>query len=528
MVPCSRRRPKRPLSFFSFLDEIRILCAGCFGKMGAFKRPLYIRPPPPAHLLGNPNLKLNVMMGDFALYGSVREDQENSTTRYPHSHIKSLAWKLANQQHVEDDDDDDVDHDDDHDSLASRNGVVELPLLWQYLHASPHPHSLDGSIWCNLPHDLMEKIAAFLHVPDAVRLRVVSKQWNSFPFSRQFLRTFEESHICGSSTLMFQCDCSKNKLQTPWLAVYDTVDNRWYSMNLSFLPAPPLVPFMNYTVVAASGGLLCLWPEPQKAWKSAGFIVCNPVTRSWKELPCRSQDNRLPDHVAMYVDTNRCSYKILVVTESVVGSHVRVTTELYNSECCKWKLMGTEPSLGGRFKSTVVSAGKVFFVCAEQQWFKIMVFDMEEQRWRSSISIPTEEFGAPEVLDCNGRLLLVGRVGKQSCKEEVVIWELESSVNNIDSVREVDRMPQDIAREFLGCLVFGHYYCISRGDQIFFIASFKAPMLTYDVLKRAWSWWAWPFYEKYADRFPVFGFVKAPPMFPPFGFAFDLRFGVLA
>eukprot|EP00250_Pteridium_aquilinum_P009407 c18648_g1_i1 orf=417-1904(-) len=114
MVPCSRRRPKRPLSFFSFLDEIRILCAGCFGKMGAFKRPLYIRPPPPAHLLGNPNLKLNVMMGDFALYGSVREDQENSTTRYPHSHIKSLAWKLANQQHVEDDDDDDVDqHGDD-------------------------------------------------------------------------------------------------------------------------------------------------------------------------------------------------------------------------------------------------------------------------------------------------------------------------------------------------------------------------------------------------------------------------------
>lgn len=434
--------------------------------------------------------------------------------------------------------DDDYALDDDHDSVTARHGVVELPLLWQHPslhHHAPHPNSLDGSIWSHLPHDLMEKIAAFLHVPDAVRLCVVSKQWNSFPCSPHFLKTFGESHICGSSTLMFQCDSSKNKLQAPWLALYDTVDNRWYSMNLSFLPAPPLVPFMNYTVVAASGGLLCLWPEPQKTWISVGFIVCNPVTRSWKELPCRSQDNRLPDLVAMYVDSSRSCYKILVVTaESVAGSHVALTTEFYDSESCKWEVMGTEPSFGGKFKSMVVSAGKIFFVCAEQQSFKIKVFDMEEQRWRSSISIPTffyetqEEFGAPELLDCNGRLLLVGRVGKHFCKEEVVIWELESSVNNIDSWREVDRMPQDIAREFLGCLVFGHYYCISRGDQIFFIASFKAPMLTYDVLKRAWSWWAWPFYEKYADKFPVFGFVKAPPTFPPFGFSFNLHFGVLA
>lgn len=432
--------------------------------------------------------------------------------------------------------DDDASHDDS-DSVSAGYGVVELPLLWQ--HASLQQEDqrslcLDGSIWQRLPLDLIEKIVAYLHVPDAVRLCVVSKLWNSFPCSPSFLKTFAESHIGRSSTFMFQCDSLKHKLQTPWLAMYDTVDNRWYSLSLSFLPAPPLVPFMNYTVVAANGGLLCLWPEPQKTWKSVGFIVCNPVTRSWKELPCRSQDNRLPDFVAMHVDASRGSYKILVVTESVAGSLLAVTTELYDSESCKWKLMGMEPSSGGKIKSTVVSAGKVYFVCAQQQWFKIKVFDMEEQKWKSSISIPTffyetqEEFGAPEVLDCNGRLLLVGRVGKHSSKEEVVIWELESSVNNIDSWREVDRMPQDISREFLGCLVFGHYYCISRGDQIFFIASFKAPMLTYDTLKRAWSWWAWPFYEKYADRFPIFGFVKALPAFPPFGFAFDLQFGVLA
>ncbi|MCO5554049.1 hypothetical protein L7F22_007575 [Adiantum nelumboides] len=425
----------------------------------------------------------------------------------------------------------------DPDSVSAGYGVVELPLLWQHpsLQQGDHPPLfLDGSIWRNLPRDLLEKIAAFLHVPDAVRLCVVSKLWNSFPYSPPFRKTFTESHIGGSSTLMFQCDSLKHKLQTPWLAMYDTVDNRWYSMSLSFLPDPPLVPFMNYTVVAASGGLLCMWPEPQKTWKSVGFIVCNPVTRSWKELPCRSQDNRLPDFVAMHVHMSRGSYKILVVTESVPGSHLAVTTELYDSESCKWKLLGTEPVSGGKFKSMVVSAGKVYFVCAQQQWFKIKVFDMEEQRWGSFISAPTffyetqEEFGAPEVLDCNGRLLLVGRVGKYSSKEEVIIWELESSVNSIDSWREVDRMPQDISREFLGCLVFGHYYCISRGDQIFFIASFKAPMLTYNTLKRAWSWWAWPFYEKYADRFPIFGFVKALPAFPPFGFAFDLHFGVLA
>lgn len=427
-------------------------------------------------------------------------------------------------------------YDDDHDFVGARNGIIELPLLWQHQSSQHqhrlHPNSLDGFIWSHLPYDLMENIAAFLHVPDAVRLCIVSKQWNSFPYSPHFLRTFHEANICGSSALMFQCMSSK-KLRIPWLALYDTVDNRWYSMDLSFLPAPPVVPFMNYSVVAASGGLLCLWPEPQKTWKSVGFIICNPVTRSWKELPCRSQDYHLPDFVAMYVDSSRSSYKILVLTESMAGSQLGLTTELYDSESCKWKLTGTELWFGGQFKSMAVGAGKVFFVCAERQRFKIKVFDMEEQRWRSSISTPTffyntqEDLGDPELLDCNGRLLLVGRVGKHFCKEEVVIWELESSVNKIGSWREVDRMPQDISREFLGCLVFGHYHCISRGDQIFFIASFKAPMLTYDVLKRAWSWWAWPFYEKYANRFPKFGFVKAPPTFPPFGFAFDLHFGVI-
>ncbi|KAH7293128.1 hypothetical protein KP509_28G013100 [Ceratopteris richardii] len=419
--------------------------------------------------------------------------------------------------------------------MGAGYSAVELPLFWRHSDLqqddAPSNLSLDDFIWSKLPIDLVEKIAAFLHVPDVVRLSVVSKQWNAFPCSPSFLKAFTESHKCESSALMFQFGVSVNKPQTPWLAMYDIVDNRWYSMNLNFLPLSPMAPFMNFTVVAASGGLLCLWPESQRTY--VGLILCNPVTRSWKELPCRSHDNRLPDFVAMHVDLNRGSYKILVITETVVDAHVVVISELYDSASCKWKLVSTQQSFEWKVTSMVVSAGKVYFVCAKEQWFKIAVFDMEEQQWRSSISLPTffyemqEKFGAPEILDCNGRLILVGRVGKHPSTEEVMIWELESSVNNIGSWREVDRMPQDISREFLGCQVFGYYYCIGRGDQIFFIASFKAPMLSFDTVKKAWSWWAWPFYEKYADKFPVFGFVKPVPAFPPFGFSFDLRFHLL-
>jgi hypothetical protein len=395
---------------------------------------------------------------------------------------------------------------------------------------------LDRCIWHRLPHELLERILAFLHIPDIVRLRSVSKLWNSLASSPNFLATFEESYAARSSAFMFQCAAApKQKLQTtPWLAHYDLAENRWYSIALSFIPAHPAVPTISYTVVSASGGLLCLWPEPRKTWKSVGFIVCNPVTRNWRELPCRSQDNRMPDLVSMYVDEARTFYKVLVVTESSSGgAQTVVTTEVYDSRSSKWTLTSTEPSSRGKFKSNAVIGAKVYLVYTEtHQWFKIKVYDMEQQEWMECIPMPmlfhemAEDFGTPEVLSCGSRLLLVGRVGKHSHKEEVVIWELlDSSVAGFaDSWREVDRMPQDIAREFLGCLVFGHYYCISRGDQIFFIASFKAPMLIYDMLARAWTWWAWPFYEKYASRFPIFGFVKQPLTCPPFGFAFSFHF----
>lgn len=422
--------------------------------------------------------------------------------------------------------------------LASDGNVLvdkekELPLLWRS-QEQKRGQTMDCTVWRNLPHDVIERVMAFLHVPDAIRICMVSKHWRSIIRSPNFLQVCAECPNGGSYVLIFQCQRGKSKQQATWLAAYDPMASRWYSITLNFLPSPPAVPFVNYTVVSASGGLLCLWPEPRKTWKSVGFVVCNPVTRRWKELPCRSQDSRMPDLVAMSVDNSHHSYKVLVLTETISGSKPVVATELYDSRSGKWKLTGVETSSGGKFKCTVASRGTVYCVYEETpQWHKIRVYDMEEQRWTSSLSLPTffyetqENIETPQVLDCSGSLLLVGRVGKHSCREEVVIWELEPSVSGIDSWKEVERMPHDIAREFLGCLVFGHYYCISRGHLIFFIASFRAPMLVCNLLERTWSWWTWPFYEKYSSRFPIFGFVKVPLPFPPFGFAFDLRFDVL-
>lgn len=435
--------------------------------------------------------------------------------------------------------DDDADEDDDdEDEQADRDDEVvddafvstgkELPLLWKS-QEQVRAVRMDCSIWKNLPQDVIERVIAFLHVPDAIRTSVVSKEWNSITRSPNFRKICAECGNTRSHVFIFQCE-----LQSTWLAAYDSVASRWYSITLNFLPSHPTAPFKKYTVVSASGGLLCLWPEPRSTWKSVGLVVCNPVTRHWKELPCRSHDCRMPDLVVISVDNTHWFYKVLVITETSSRSKTVVATEVYDSRSSKWKVTAVETSSGGKFKSTVLSAGKVFCIYEEStQWHKIRVYDMEEQRWASSLSLPTcfyenqEVFETPELLDCSGNLLLVGRLGKHSCREEVVIWILTPSVSGIDSWTEVERMPRDIAREFLGCLVFGHYYCISCGDRVFFIASFKAPMLVYNLVEKTWSWWAWPFYEKYASRFPIFGFVKVPLSFPPFGFALDLRFDVL-
>ena len=132
----------------------------------------------------------------------------------------------------------------DDDTSAARH-AIELPLLsgsdqhhchqdHDHPHHHHHPHHahliMDGCIWPGLPHELIERVVAFLHVPDIIRLCSVSKLWNSITSSPNFLTTFEETYVGRYSALMFQCNSTlKQKLQTPWLALYDTVDNKWYS-----------------------------------------------------------------------------------------------------------------------------------------------------------------------------------------------------------------------------------------------------------------------------------------------------------
>eukprot|EP00249_Psilotum_nudum_P025055 c29361_g2_i1 orf=434-1912(-) len=406
--------------------------------------------------------------------------------------------------------------------------LEELPLFWKD-EEEPQQNCMDSALWSNLPHDAIERIVAFMHVPDALRTSVVSKQWRSIMSSPTFLSLCAESSSSGSFCLVFQCGHGKKPQRSAWLAAYDPMCVRWYSMTLDFLFNAP---FNHCTVVSASGGLLCLWPEPRRP--SVGLVVCNPVTRRSRELPCRCQNTRMPDLVAMYVDNAAQSYKVLVLSETVSDSMASVVTELYDSTSGTWKITSVQTNLGGRFKCTVACQGMVFCLFEETLTsYKLKIYDMEKQDWRAAIPLPTyfyetqEVIETPDVLECGGRLILVGRVGKYACREEVVIWELESCPINLAKWAEMDRMPQDINKEFLGCLVFGHYYCIARGELIFFVASFKAPLLVYNLTKRSWHWWAWPFYEKYSSRFPIFGFVKPPPLFPPFGFGLDLRFDAL-
>ena len=68
------------------------------------------------------------------------------------------------------------------------------------------------------------------------------------------------------------------------------------------------LPSVAYPVCAA-GGLICfLSPNFDTGYTS--LLVCNPVTRKWKELPAMLNYNRVPFLVSMVVDKEKLGYKV--------------------------------------------------------------------------------------------------------------------------------------------------------------------------------------------------------------------------
>ncbi|KAF5188969.1 F-box only protein [Thalictrum thalictroides] len=325
---------------------------------------------------------------------------------------------------------------------------------------------MEQKIWKELPEDLFEAVIARLPTATLFRFRSVCQKWNSLLVSHSFSQHCAEIPQCYPwfYTITHE-DVSSG-------TVYDPSLKKWYHPSIASLPTKAII-----LPVASAGGLVCFLDIGHR-----NFHVCNPLTKSFRELPTRSV--RVWSRVAVGMTLNGNSttegYKILWL--GCDGEY-----EVFDSMKDTWSRLGSMPSniklpLSLNFRSQAVSIDStLYFMRAEPDG--IVSYDMVNGVWKQFAIPAPPHLTDHSLAECGGQIMLVGLLTKNAATC-VCIWELQKMTL---LWKEVDRMPNIWCLEFYG----KHVRMTCLGNKGLLMLSLRSKqmnrLVTYDVSSREWQ-----------------------------------------
>eukprot|EP01018_Ginkgo_biloba_P011137 Gb_18163 [translate_table: standard] len=155
---------------------------------------------------------------------------------------------------------------------------------------------MESSIWSNLPNTLIECVLAFLPLKTLIRLRAACKACNILPLNPVFI---EQRALLADPEPGFISANSDSKLKHE--IEYKDAFGQSLRLSIDFLPCRRPV-----LVHATAGGLVLVSTMPGSHERTTHpyyrlfrrvFYVCNPITRSSKEL------GSIPDHMRLITGT---------------------------------------------------------------------------------------------------------------------------------------------------------------------------------------------------------------------------------
>ncbi|XP_072991526.1 F-box only protein 6-like isoform X3 [Typha latifolia] len=325
---------------------------------------------------------------------------------------------------------------------------------------------MDENIWKEFPEDLFEAVIARLPVATFFRFRSVCQKWNSLLNSTSFSQ-----------------HCAEVPCQYPWIytithestnggAIYDPSVKKWHNISIPVLPAKVII-----FPVTSAGGLVCFLDIGHR-----NFYICNPLTRSFKELPPRSVRvwSRVAVGMVLNGTASTSGYKILWL--GCNGDH-----EIYDSLQNSWSRPGVIPSsikhpLSLNFRSQTVSIGStLYFMRAEPDG--ILSYDVKTGAWKQFIIPSPLHLTDHTLAEFGGQVMLVGLLSKNAATC-VCIWELQKMTL---LWKEVDRMPNIWCLEFYG----KHVKMTCLGNQGLLMLSLRSRrmnrLVTYNMLNKEWQ-----------------------------------------
>lgn len=258
--------------------------------------------------------------------------------------------------------------------------------------------SMDPALWSFFPADLVDRVLAWLPLPSFFKFRAVCRTWNNMIHSRNFIEM-----------------CGRNPPRDSWILIfadrgyrvvsaYIPKENKWHNIPLSFLP-------FDISDVTVAGGLLVF--RLHEANGASSVCVCNPVTSSWRKLPPMLGGWR-DGLLGLVVDKQSREYKIIVRSDlSPVYNHGSVLrTEIYDSTTNLWiRTSGLEDGITTGY---AYCNGVLYFMTWETRSgvYGVFAYNVGQGAW-SKVHVPIPDFmTCPHVVECQGRILMVGGFGR--------------------------------------------------------------------------------------------------------------------
>lgn len=200
-------------------------------------------------------------------------------------------------------------------------------------------------------------------------------------------------------------------------------------------------------------------------------------------LLCPSDISQSEHSVGIVLNRMRSNVEVSDTSRSGSSEHYGFTIEVYDSKIGRWERAGLLPKEVDSISRTSYCNGSLY--CLAFNLVQIFKFNIVERSW-TSIEMPRPFFFiVPDLVELNGRLLLVGGVREVSLKHCIITWELDQSKFDW---KEVVRMPDELCKEFHRGEHFQVFSCVGNGSLLFFMSENIPRVLVFDFDKKSWDW----------------------------------------
>jgi hypothetical protein len=361
----------------------------------------------------------------------------------------------------------------------SRHGVVKKEQAWM------RNGNLDMAIWSALPEELLDRILAYLPLPALSRLGTVCKRWQSLLHCPLFLQT--RAAETGSSSswpsygpVRYNVKMSEHG-EFHWSG-YCKSSKKWQKLPPLSLPC-----LAGKKVWSGAGGLLCFYNRDNMG----RLIVCNPVTKKWRELPPMNHKWRWPCVTHMIADQSTKAYKIIMAGNEayarISSTYQSHGTEVYDSVLDSWQLSGGLPK--DLFLDTQDAAlhNGLLYCTAQRTCTQtsdalsahdaLIAYDVQSGVWTEVTSQLPDSSAYQTPLLCGGQMVMVvAPLDNDGAEGRFYVLDMTTKNWNLLTI-----MPKSLHKKlgFWGV-------CVAHGNQIFVVADTSMLVVVYDMGDGTW------------------------------------------